>query len=248
MRELAFEVSGEGPVLLFTHGWMMSRRVWAGQGPLAKHFKVVTWDLPQHGESQGGTDKIGLSECAESLHQLISELKLENICYIGWSLGMTVFWRYCELYGSKPFASIVNVEMLPIMDPKEAMVEGVEISMRRDQMRAMRKFAHRVFPHSSEAAMASLEKSFGMTPIESALGLYREMAAGDFRQVAAALTQPQLLCLGREGFFRGRDDELLKLLPAVTLCWFDNAGHAPFWDRPEEFNQVVRDFALIPCG
>ena len=242
MGELAFEVSGEGPVLLFTHGWMMNRQVWKKQWPLAKNFKVVTWDLPQHGESQGSPGRIGLKDCAESLHHLIAELKLDKICYVGWSMGMTLFWCYSELYGAGAFERIINVEMLPIMDSKEAMVEGVEIAMRRDQMRAMRKFAHRVFPHSSDQDIAPLEKSFGTTPLESALQLYREMATADFRSVAAALPQPQLLCLGREGFFKGKAEQILGLLPGGTLHWFENAGHAPFWDQAEEFNRVLEAF------
>ncbi len=50
--DLAIDEYGSGPSLVFTHGWVDDRRVWAGTvDALAARHHCVTWDLRGHGES-----------------------------------------------------------------------------------------------------------------------------------------------------------------------------------------------------
>ena len=50
--ELYYEVHGEGPVILLSHGYSATSDMWAGQvEPLSKDHKLVTWDMRGHGQS-----------------------------------------------------------------------------------------------------------------------------------------------------------------------------------------------------
>lgn len=216
----------------------MNRHIWQRQAPLSEHFQIVTWDLPGHGENLQTDKAISLTSCAEALHQLIQKLALTKITYVGWSMGMSVLWRYLELYNAKPFHQIVNIEMLPWMDAKEAMVDGVRRSIERDRERATRKFVGRVFPHSAADEIEPFVQAALSYPVEGLLDIYQEMAESDFREVAQSLEVDQQIILGRAGFYQQREAEFQKTFPEAQLQWIDDAGHAPFWEQAEAFNQL----------
>ena len=57
--ELYYEVHGDGPPVLLTHGYSSSSHMWEGQvAAFSKHFKLITWDMRGHGHS-GYPDDLG---------------------------------------------------------------------------------------------------------------------------------------------------------------------------------------------
>ena len=47
-----YEVHGDGPPLLLTHGYSSTSAMWHGQiDALAKDHKLVLWDMRGHGQS-----------------------------------------------------------------------------------------------------------------------------------------------------------------------------------------------------
>ena len=58
-----YEVTGDGPALLLTHGYSATGEMWAGQiATLSPHFKVITWDMRGHGASDYPQDQAQYSE------------------------------------------------------------------------------------------------------------------------------------------------------------------------------------------
>ena len=47
-----YEVHGNGPAVLLSHGYSATCRMWDGQiGAFKDHYKVIVWDMRGHGES-----------------------------------------------------------------------------------------------------------------------------------------------------------------------------------------------------
>lgn len=87
--ELVFELDGPAgaPAVVFTHGALLDRTSWAGQqATLRDRFKIVTWDLPGHGDSDPlpayPRDALGLA-----LLGLMDHLGLERAALVGLSVG-----------------------------------------------------------------------------------------------------------------------------------------------------------------
>src|SRR5215831_19273661 len=60
---LYYEVHGEGPVILLTHGYSATAQMWKGQiAALSKKHKLVTWDMRGHGQSDYPADQNEYSE------------------------------------------------------------------------------------------------------------------------------------------------------------------------------------------
>ena len=54
---LYYEVHGDGPVLLLTHGYAATSQMWRGQiATLSRRHRLVTWDMPGHGVGSPGTE------------------------------------------------------------------------------------------------------------------------------------------------------------------------------------------------
>lgn len=237
---ILYEVFGEGRTIIFTHGWMMSRKVWERQRPLSDNFRLIYWDLPKEG-SQG--KPLYLADCALALQDLLSQLKVTEATYVGWSMGMSVFWKYLEMYGEGRFKNVVNVEMVPKMDPNITMVEAVEKSFRRNREHAVRKFVSRIFYDLEGQKKGSLLEDFIrdalLLPLDSILNVYREMAEADFRGVVSRFQGKQRLIFGRRGFYADKDDLLHFFFPNDPIDWFENSAHAPFWEEAEKFNSML---------
>ncbi len=223
----------------------MSRQVWEPQLPLASDLKLVSWDLPQHGELVQSDAVISLSDCATALYELVQDLKIEQGTYVGWSMGMSVFWRYCELFGSDPFVRVINVEMLPVMDPKQAQVEAVEGSLRLDRHRAMERFASKVFYQADPVEIKEIVRAADEVPLETAINLYREMATTNFSKIAQKLTIPQTLVFGSHGFYAEHRQLIDHFFPKDQQVWFEHSAHAPFWEEGERFNDFLRQLTGV---
>ena len=63
--KIHYEVTGQGPALLLTHGYSATGDMWRGQlAALSPHFQVITWDMRGHGASDYPEDLAAYSEAA----------------------------------------------------------------------------------------------------------------------------------------------------------------------------------------
>jgi pimeloyl-ACP methyl ester carboxylesterase len=67
-----YEVHGEGPVILLSHGYSATAQMWRGQiEPLSKKHKLVLWDMRGHGQSDYPEDQSAYSEEATVADMLV---------------------------------------------------------------------------------------------------------------------------------------------------------------------------------
>ncbi len=80
------------PVLVFIHGWLLSRRYWQPLvAQLAPYYRCLTYDLRGFGESDvGECNTYGPASYAEDLNELLAQLDLRNAWLIGHSLGGSI--------------------------------------------------------------------------------------------------------------------------------------------------------------
>src|SRR4249920_3515765 len=58
-----YEVHGNGPAVLLSHGYSATCRMWEGQIAAFKdRYKIIVWDMRGHGESDYPTDPTAYSE------------------------------------------------------------------------------------------------------------------------------------------------------------------------------------------
>lgn len=80
---------GNGPTIVLTHGWAMDSTVWRyAIKELSASFRVVVWDLPGLGRSEGA---ISLEDFARNLRTVVEWSGNQKVVLVGHSIGgMTI--------------------------------------------------------------------------------------------------------------------------------------------------------------
>ncbi len=88
--KLHYEVHGDGPPLILTHGYSSTSAMWKGQiEALSKTHKLVLWDMRGHGQSDYPADPAAYSEAltVADIAALLDEVGAAKAIVGGLSLG-----------------------------------------------------------------------------------------------------------------------------------------------------------------
>lgn len=111
---LYYEVRGAGRPVILIHGLTANHRHFKKQIPeLAKSFRVVTFDLRGHGDSEAPEHGLTLKRLAQDLHELIDYLELGKVSIVGWSMGTHVIFEYIRSFSCGNLEKIVVIDMAP---------------------------------------------------------------------------------------------------------------------------------------
>ena len=90
------EGAAEGPILVLTHGWGLSARIWAeARRDLGGRFGLVLWDLPGLGRSDRAM-AYSIEGLAEDLHAVIESLPAHRpVILVGHSIGGMIVQTLC---------------------------------------------------------------------------------------------------------------------------------------------------------
>jgi 3-oxoadipate enol-lactonase len=80
-----YQVEGKGPALLLLHGALLDHSMWREQVAFFKqYFKVITIDLPGHGQTLNGIQPLST---ADFLLPLLDTMNIDKASFLGLSLG-----------------------------------------------------------------------------------------------------------------------------------------------------------------
>ncbi len=97
--QIAFTVEGKGETIVLLHGFLESSTIWKNVVSAFKEIhQLITIDLLGHGK----TEKLGyihsMETMAETVHAVLSELKVEKASIIGHSMGGYVALAFAEKF------------------------------------------------------------------------------------------------------------------------------------------------------
>lgn len=255
------ESEGAGPPIVFIHGNSASSRAFSRQlgGPLGEKRRLVAYDLPGFGKSARATEPKGylLPGQAQTLVALASGLGLEEAVFVGWSLGGHILLEAAPdlstakgfaIYGTPPIDFPPNLEKAFLPNP--SMGFGFTPELSREQAQA---YAHAFFaPGFADIPDAFAEdvlKADGLARAQIYASIDPSVSRDEVK-VAAELKQPLAILHGaKETLINGAYFADLKLptLWRGAVQVIADAGHAPQWETPAEFDALIDAFAS-DCG
>lgn len=126
--ELYYEDFGAGQPIILIHGWPLSGKSWEMQIPnlLNLGYRVITYDRRGFGKSAPTADQYDYDSLAKDLHELISQLDLQNVILFGFSMGGGEVVRYLTNYGSENVDKIALISsIIPVVKQKDDNPDGV---------------------------------------------------------------------------------------------------------------------------
>ena len=247
---IAYERTGEGPLLVLAHGAAADNRTWQPQlTGLAQDFTVVAWDEPGSGRSDDLPESFGLAEFADALAALIDALALGPAHVGGVSWGGTLA---LELYRRRPdlVATLIMIDAyagwkgsLPA-DLLHARVAGA-----RQLLAAPPETFDPTFPGlfagdpPAEVGLLLTAMNADVRPATLAQEL-DIMAEADLSALLPRITVPTLLVWGRLDVRSPLTiaHQFEEAIPDTTLVVIEDAGHLSNLERPGPVNDAVRTF------
>jgi pimeloyl-[acyl-carrier protein] methyl ester esterase len=254
--------SGGALTILLVHGWGVSGALFEQQiSGLSARFRVIVPDLPGHGGSQAWPPGAPFSYLADCLEQLVTELELRNICLVGWSLGALVAWDLLRRHPGIPVTGLVTIDMVPRLLNDSQWTHGLRAGsdrrvfdrmlelVRRDWPACVALFVPRIFATGDgerrQRLMAGATAIALRNDPRSMAEIWGLLVEQDLRADLAGIEVPALVVAGaRSQLYRPSAAEwIADRMPRARLRVFDDSGHAPHLEQPDEFNRALADFA-----
>jgi len=243
--------NGTGPALLCLHGLGGGSYFFSSLADsLANSFRTVAVDLPGCGFSPSSASGFSFEDCGEVLDELIKESLGGGVTILGHSMGAIIGLMLAS-GKSASVARLIFVGGLPEPIPEARKRLGERAREVRE--RGMQGIGDVTMPIVfSKASLQKIPDKVAMyhrllelnDPVmyaDAAEALSRASA----RDLVSRVAVPCLAITGTEDHYAppAYVQEFVKQLPGrVEYCELKDIGHMPFFETPETFEGIVRQF------
>jgi 3-oxoadipate enol-lactonase len=243
--ELYYETHGEGPALVLAHGGAGNHLNWFQQVPeFSRSHRCVVFDHRGFGLSSERADGPGPEAFTEDLRALLDHLQIDKAVVVGQSMGGWTALGFASAYPRRTRGLVLCDTGAGVDDP--AMRPNVRTGPRErtDLAIVFKKALASDFPNR-EPAMNFLYHSL------SALNVHLQPAA--LRKLMSIKNRVDPVVEHRIPtlIFAGEMDEmtpppvmeaLARHLPHARLVKVAGAGHSVYFEKPAEFNAILKEF------
>lgn len=236
-----YEVHGEGPPILLTHGYSATSQMWRPQiDALSRHFTLITWDMRGHGRSDSPRDDAAYSESLTTadMAALLDHLGFSTAIIGGLSLGGYMSLAFYADYPER-------VESLLIIDTGP----GFKNDSAREGWNDYARTRADEIEKAGSAAFEDRSPEQITAEHEDLTGLVyagRHMLTQATPRVIELLPEikvPSLVLVGAEDEpFLAAADYMAAKIPGAQKVVIPDAGHASNIDQPDAFNAAVLGF------
>jgi pimeloyl-ACP methyl ester carboxylesterase len=240
---LHYDVGGEGPALLLSHGFGASGRMWDGQRrAFADRWRVISWDMRGHGETESPDDPAQYSaeHTVADMRGLLGHLGVARAVIGGLSLGGYVSLAFHARHPEMTRA-LVLCDTGPGYRNAAARAGWNERAFRRAADLETRGLA--ALAGSSREMRESVRHHRSAQWLAHAA---RGMLAQEGARVIDSLPSvrvPTLIIVGdQDEPFLASSRYMAGKIPGARLEVIKGAGHSSNLDQPEAFDRVLADF------
>ena len=239
-----YSVQGKGdPALVFIHCWACNRHFWDNQvAEFSKTNRVVTIDLPGHGESGQGRKSYSVESYGDDVKTVVTKLNLKRVVLVGSSMGGPIALEATRRMPDRVLA-IVPVDTLQNVEQKvpQEQLDAVFQQMQADFKTATTNLLNQFFfsPTTPAAVKERIinetiaQKPEVVLPILKAVFSYD--AAPGLREVKVPIRAinadrvPTDVAANR------------KYAPQFDVVIIKGTGHYPMLEDPVRFNQMLAE-------
>jgi pimeloyl-ACP methyl ester carboxylesterase len=238
--QIYYEDDGKGPALLLSHGYSATTRMWTGQVEALKdRYRVISWDMRGHGQSDSPEDPKQYSEKAtvDDMAAILDTCGVDKAVIAGLSLG-----GYMSLAFNLAYPERVVALMLFDTGP------GYKNSEARDGWNATAFKRAEVFEskglealgQGAEVRIATHRSADGLA--KSARGMLAQFDSRVIESLDKVAVPAMVLVGANDTPFINASGYMANKIPGAKLVTIPDAGHAANIDQPAAFNAAVEAF------
>jgi pimeloyl-ACP methyl ester carboxylesterase len=272
--EINYRQVGEGQDVVFVHGLAANHAFWNLQLllPLARHFRVTTYDLRGHGYSSMPPSGYTSADMVADLVGLLNELQIDRAHLVGHSFGGVVAVHCAALHPERVRSLTIQDTRLRALQPTQRLRDWPNW---QEAQAELRKRGIDIDENAEEVGMILLEKlaapewrerrqkgaqqplfipfsgwSAGNRSAQRWLKLLdtttarRELQemAGLSRDAIASITAPTLAIYGEHSRCLRTFEELVQVLPGARRVTLSKVGHFYPVIKPVAVAELLLDF------
>jgi pimeloyl-ACP methyl ester carboxylesterase len=260
--ELHYCDYGQGDPIVLIHGWPLAAASWEYQlAELPLHGKrVVAYDRRGFGHSSKPWDGYDYDTLADDLNAVLTELNLQNVTLVGFSMGGGEVARYLSRYnGARVSRAIFISAVTPYLLKTGDNPDGVDKSTfddiienlgkdRPDFLATFGKQFYGVGVMSHPVSQATLDWSQNMALMASpraTTACVKAWSETDFRADLASIKVPTLFIHGSADKtvpFENSAEQAVKHVPNAQLVVYDGEPHGLNVTAKDRLNRDILTF------
>jgi 3-oxoadipate enol-lactonase len=237
-----YEVHGQGPAVVLAHPGGGNHLSWWQQVPaFAQRFTCITFDHRGHGYTRDLPDDPGAVAYAQDLVGLLDHLGIQQAAIVGQSMGGWTGVGLAQVCPGRVSALVLANSTGGMRDPE---LDAHMNAIKTWHPRQIWAGAYAPdFPQREPARTFLYQQITAWNVRRPAnLGAQLEMV-----HYAAPIVEQRIPTL----FVTGEDDTLIpprlverivRQIPQARFVVIPETGHSPYFEKPEEWNQVVLEF------
>ena len=242
---------GQGPVILFVHGFPLDHTVWKHQiEEFSKSNRVVCPDLRGYGQSPRTTSDVSMRGLGLNLATLLDGLKINQpVCYCGLSMGGYIGWEFWKQFPDR-LSQIVACDTRAAADSeavKRARIMSAKLVSINGTEKLAKEMVQKLFwkPNLSKGFASTIEDTIRNThPASVSDGQLAMAARSDATTWLPEIKVPTLFVVGEFDEITTPEEMRgnAELVPDSTFVQVTKAGHLSPLENPVEFNDALRSF------
>ena len=241
---------GKGYPLVLVHGYLGSSEMWSLQSNfLSKYCRVISPAIPGFGESYNAKSLNSINDMARFVLDIIDEKKIDKFNLLGHSMGGMIVQEIAKIAGNRINKLICfatgSIGEIPgrfeLIDETRRRLkeEGVEISFSRVPKKWFVKGDQDKNYHLCEKAVQNVS-------LETADNALIAMKNWSGIENLKNIKNETLIIWGDKDTSYNFDqvDTLNKNIKNSKLEIFKNCSHNVHLEKPDEFNNLIKDFII----
>ncbi|HET6797619.1 MAG TPA: alpha/beta fold hydrolase [Gemmatimonadales bacterium] len=249
---LALEMRGEGPPVLFVHGYPFNHTIWRDQIDSLDGFRRIAPDLRGMGQSDAPDLGYGLEIYAADLAALLDALAVDQVVLCGLSMGGYIAFEFLRQWRSR-------VRGLVLMDTRSE-ADSAEARRARDAAAAVARergagaIAEAMLPKVLAPTTLKqrpdlsdqIREMMAATPVAGIVGALAAMRdrPGSEALLPTLADLPTLVIVGEADDLTPPDQAkaMAQAIPGARFVTIPGAGHVPPVEQPGATTRELRIF------
>lgn len=230
--------------LLFVHGWSSDETVWKKQASaLAGTVRVITVDLPGHGQSDQPEISYTMDYYARALDAVLRDAGVTKAVLVGHSNGTSVVRQFYRRFPDKTAGLVVVDGTLRPMGSAEEMEKFIAPFRAPNYAETAGKFIDGITAPMKDPAERDAVKTMMLrTPQRVAVSEF-EATLDPAIWKPDKIGVPVLVVLAKSTFWTPDYEQYVRgLAPRLEYETFDAVSHFLMLDKPAEFNAALLAF------
>lgn len=230
--------------IVFVHGWTCTADFWSESYNAFPEYRVITLDLPGHGQSDKPTANYTMEYFAKAVEAVLKKAKVKKAVLVGHSMGTPIIRQFYRLYPEETLGLVIVDGALRPFANKEQMAQFMALLRSDYKTQAPKMVDGMLQPVKDEALKKRIRDAMLATPDHVALSAMDGMA--DEKIYAPdKIDVPVLALMAKSPFWTPDVKEVYQsIAPDIDFQMWANVSHFLMMEKPKEFNEEIRKFIV----